>query len=108
MMGEKSEVKRRRPTKRMDKTLVNRYWASVEPTSREELAVHPKKLEEIDHWIERNAIRKQSRPAPILLLVGPTGSGKTASVRVISKEKKVEVQEWTNQLPDANQFGTDK
>jgi cell cycle checkpoint protein len=34
--------------------------------------------------------------APIILLTGPTGAGKTATIHVLAKELGIEVQEWSN------------
>jgi len=34
--------------------------------------------------------------APLLLLTGPPGCGKTATIQVLTREMAVEVQEWTN------------
>jgi cell cycle checkpoint protein len=34
--------------------------------------------------------------APILLLMGPPGAGKTAAIRVLASELKLQIQEWAN------------
>lgn len=36
----------------------------------------------------------------LLLLTGPAGSGKTATVRVLAKHLQLEVQEWVNPITD--------
>ena len=40
---------------------------------------------------------------PILLLTGPAGAGKTATVATIAKSMQCEVQEWSN--PSLEEFG---
>ena len=37
---------------------------------------------------------------PILLLTGPAGVGKTATVKVLAKELRCELHEWSNPLAD--------
>jgi DNA polymerase III delta prime subunit len=34
--------------------------------------------------------------APILLLMGPPGAGKTAAIHVLASELKLQIQEWAN------------
>ncbi|KAH8318037.1 hypothetical protein KR074_003562, partial [Drosophila pseudoananassae] len=66
------------------------------PGSSEELAVHPKKVGEVRSWLLHcEAVRKKF-PAQICLLTGPTGAGKTATLRVLAKEMGYQVQEWIN------------
>ena len=38
---------------------------------------------------------------PILLLTGPAGAGKTATVRVLARELGCQLQEWANPLGDS-------
>ena len=42
----------------------------------------------------------------VLLLTGPPGSGKTATLRVLAKELGVEIQEWVNPSVQSNGNGT--
>ena len=44
--------------------------------------------------------------APILLMTGPAGAGKTATVRVLAREMQLEVQEWTN--PVVSSYSSDQ
>ncbi|XP_061585648.1 cell cycle checkpoint protein RAD17 [Cololabis saira] len=69
------------------------------PSSRAQLAVHKKKIEDVESWM-----REHTSPSKggVLLLTGPSGCGKTATVQVLSTELGIRVQEWTNpSLPDA-------
>ncbi|XP_074527249.1 cell cycle checkpoint protein RAD17 isoform X2 [Halichoeres trimaculatus] len=66
---------------------VDRYT----PRSQAELAVHKKKIEEVESWL-----RGFSSQGGVLLLTGPSGCGKTATVRVLCGELGLRVQEWTN------------
>uniref|UniRef100_A0A8C2WSW4 RAD17 checkpoint clamp loader component n=1 Tax=Cyclopterus lumpus TaxID=8103 RepID=A0A8C2WSW4_CYCLU len=59
-----------------------------------ELAVHKKKIEEVENWLR---VVGRCRPqGGVLLLTGPSGCGKTATVQVLSLELGLRVQEWTN------------
>ena len=45
------------------------------------------------------------QPAPVLLLTGPAGVGKTTTLKVLAKELKCQIQEWVNPLTAT--FNTD-
>ncbi len=62
------------------------------PQSIDELAVHAKKIDEIREWIKRWQSDKNT--GSVLLLTGPPGSGKTASIRLIAKELSFDISEW--------------
>ncbi|XP_072028726.1 cell cycle checkpoint protein RAD17-like [Amphiura filiformis] len=75
-------------------------WAEKHtPQCQADLAVHKKKIAEVEEWlrnhIQRRKPSKQTQ-APVLLLTGPTGAGKTATVQTLAKEMRIEVQEWVN------------
>lgn len=72
-----------------DEPWVDKY----SPRSQAELAVHKKKIEEVENWIR---VHTNTQQCGILLLTGPSGCGKTATVQVLSKELGLRVHEWTN------------
>ncbi|XP_028990751.1 cell cycle checkpoint protein RAD17 isoform X2 [Betta splendens] len=72
-----------------DEPWVDRYF----PHSQMELAVHKKKIEEVENWIRAQT---NSAKGGVLLLTGPSGCGKTATVRVLCRELGFRIQEWTN------------
>ncbi|XP_076021236.1 cell cycle checkpoint protein RAD17 isoform X2 [Genypterus blacodes] len=72
-----------------DQPWVDRY----SPCSQAELAVHKKKIEEVENWMR---IHSNTAKGGILLLMGPSGCGKTATVQVLSQELGFRIQEWTN------------
>ncbi|GLD68250.1 cell cycle checkpoint protein RAD17 [Lates japonicus] len=63
------------------------------PRSQAELAVHKKKIEEVENWMR---VHTNSSKGGILLLTGPSGCGKTATVQVLSQELGLRIQEWIN------------
>ncbi|XP_068576903.1 cell cycle checkpoint protein RAD17 isoform X3 [Cebidichthys violaceus] len=72
-----------------DEPWVDRY----SPRSQAELAVHKKKIEEVESWMRAHL---NASKGGVLLLTGPSGCGKTATVQVLSLKMGVRVQEWTN------------
>ncbi|KAI3372302.1 hypothetical protein L3Q82_022668 [Scortum barcoo] len=72
-----------------DEPWVDRY----SPRSQTELAVHKKKIEEVENWMR---IHTGTSKGGILLLMGPSGCGKTATIQVLSHELGLRVHEWTN------------
>ncbi|XP_057687577.1 cell cycle checkpoint protein RAD17 [Corythoichthys intestinalis] len=75
--------------KEQDKPWVDRYT----PCSKVDLAVHKKKIEEVENWLRLHTDASQGG---LLLLTGPSGCGKTATVQVLSRELGLSIQEWTN------------
>ncbi|KAM4746123.1 cell cycle checkpoint protein RAD17 isoform 2-T2 [Anableps anableps] len=73
----------------LDEPWVDKY----SPCSQAELAVHKKKIEEVENWMRAHT---SATKGGILILTGPSGSGKTATVRVLSMKLGIRVQEWTN------------
>lgn len=77
----------------------NENWIDTfAPTNTEELAVHAKKIEELQKWFKHCDFmrKKKKQPAQLCLVTGPSGSGKTAAVRIIAKELQYSIQEWIN------------
>ncbi|XP_041094175.1 cell cycle checkpoint protein RAD17 isoform X1 [Polyodon spathula] len=67
------------------------------PESQAELAVHKKKIEEVENWLSTEVQQRQPKKGgSILLMTGPSGCGKTATVQVLTKELGVQIQEWSN------------
>ncbi|XP_061744490.1 cell cycle checkpoint protein RAD17-like [Nerophis ophidion] len=72
-----------------DEPWVQRYAAR----SKAELAVHKKKVQEVEHWLR---LHSKTSQGGLLLLTGPSGCGKTATVQVLCAELGLRIQEWTN------------
>ncbi|XP_035781469.1 cell cycle checkpoint protein RAD17-like [Anopheles albimanus] len=70
-----------------------------EPAKEADLAIHVKKIEEIKHWLEAALQESEYEPEgvakQILLVTGPSGSGKSVCVKTIAKQLKCDVKEWT-------------
>ncbi|XP_052688808.1 cell cycle checkpoint protein RAD17-like isoform X8 [Crassostrea angulata] len=70
------------------------------PKSVSDLAVHKKKIEELQTWLQRHLNSKTMR-SPMVLLTGPAGAGKSALVQVLAKELNCELKEWSNPIAAA-------
>lgn len=64
------------------------------PSTQEDLAVHKKKVQEVESWLVESSSRMKGRK--LLLLTGPSGCGKSATVRVLAREAGLNLVEWTN------------
>ncbi|TFK47071.1 Rad17-domain-containing protein [Heliocybe sulcata] len=74
------------------------------PMDETDLAVHKRKVEDVRHWLSEASdggssgkLRKYRR---LLVLSGPAGSAKTATIRVLSKELDFEILEWQNAVSE--------
>uniref|UniRef100_A0A5F8HGW4 Cell cycle checkpoint protein RAD17 n=1 Tax=Monodelphis domestica TaxID=13616 RepID=A0A5F8HGW4_MONDO len=76
----------------------NEPWVDkYKPETQNELAVHKKKIEELETWLKAHVFEWQPKQGgPILIITGPPGCGKTATLQILVKELGIEVQEWIN------------
>jgi cell cycle checkpoint protein len=75
---------------------VGELWVEVHtPSVCVDLAVHKKKIQEVEEWL-KNALNTSSKMVRILLLTGPPGCGKSATVRALSNEMEFDIKEWIN------------
>ncbi|XP_061133624.1 cell cycle checkpoint protein RAD17 isoform X5 [Syngnathus typhle] len=72
-----------------DEPWVDRYM----PYYKVDLAVHKKKVEEVENWLK---LHTEPTQGGLLLLRGPSGCGKTATMHVLSRELGFRIQEWIN------------
>ncbi|CAI8034285.1 Cell cycle checkpoint protein RAD17 [Geodia barretti] len=71
------------------------------PVSVSDLAVHKKKVAEVQQWLEF-ALSTPHRTAGqlMLLLVGPPGCGKTTTVNTLARDMGCTILEWANPVTD--------
>ncbi|KAF7325912.1 hypothetical protein MKEN_00442000 [Mycena kentingensis (nom. inval.)] len=86
----------------------DRLWVDIyEPRTADELAVHPKKVEDVRRWFDEALVGGQAgrlrKYRRILALTGLAGVGKTSTVRVLAKELDCEVLEWRNAMGEASE-----
>lgn len=63
------------------------------PKNIAELAVHPKKLEDLKNWFNHACAKTQNR---ILVIEGPTGCAKATALKLVAKDCGYNVNEWIN------------
>ncbi|CCG83193.1 Cell cycle checkpoint protein rad17 [Taphrina deformans PYCC 5710] len=72
-------------------------WLNIVPLRKTaDLAVHKKKVADVQEWIE-GALRNVS-DRTVLILTGPAGVGKTATVETLAKVLDYEIIEWRNPM----------
>lgn len=64
------------------------------PRTKPDLAIHPKKIAEVEEWFRAIKSRTIKVAAPMLLVTGPSGSGKSATIKIIAKEFGYTISEW--------------
>ncbi|KXJ69627.1 hypothetical protein RP20_CCG026106 [Aedes albopictus] len=71
-------------------------WSvDLAPKSVADLAVHFKKIEEVQQWLKTYERVKGTDPAAILLVSGPAGCGKGSTIKTVAAELGYQVSEWT-------------
>ncbi|NXS31783.1 RAD17 protein, partial [Pomatostomus ruficeps] len=74
---------------------VERY----KPETQNDLAVQKKKVEEVETWLKTHMFQRQPKQGgSVLLLTGPPGCGKTATLQILARDLGLQVQEWINPL----------
>ncbi|NWZ83372.1 RAD17 protein, partial [Poecile atricapillus] len=69
------------------------------PESQNDLAVQKKKIEEVETWLKTHVFQRQpNQGGSVLLLTGPPGCGKTATLQILARDLGLQVQEWINPL----------
>ena len=98
-----------------------RPWAEkYGPENLEELMVHKKKVSDVRHWLE-NVLMGHDRKVHLfeafsvvpslivrkrlLILKGPSGAGKTATISMLAKAMNVDISEWKN--PVGSEFSSE-
>ncbi|KAL4883607.1 Rad17 cell cycle checkpoint protein-domain-containing protein [Aspergillus karnatakaensis] len=68
-------------------------WAQrYAPLTLDELAVHKRKVRDVEQWLD-NALTGKAR-RKLLVLKGPAGSGKTTTVSLLADKLKFNILEW--------------
>lgn len=86
--------------------ITDKNWMkNFDPHNVEDLAVNAKKVQEVEEWVKNNCVRNTNN---ILLLSGPVGCGKTATVQCIARKYNIKVTEWITPLDIEypSEFGT--
>ncbi|KAM6494899.1 Rad17 cell cycle checkpoint domain containing protein [Amanita muscaria] len=84
----------------------DRLWVDIyEPITEADLAVHLRKVEDVRRWFleafnggPSGKLKKYRR---ILVLTGPAGTAKTATVRILGRELGFDILEWRNSIADS-------
>lgn len=82
------------------------------PRTKVDLAIHAKKVAEIDDWFRTIRDKRMKNAAPILLATGPSGCGKSATLKIIAKDFGYTISEWITPVDIEHtrhdQYNTDK
>ena len=74
-----------------------RPWAErYGPSCLEELAVHKKKVTDVRMWLDN--VLSDKDPRRLLVLKGPSGAGKTATLGLLAYRMNAELLEWNNPI----------
>lgn len=74
------------------------FDSKFEPKQISELAVHPKKLRDLQDCLLEILSKTDTNHPQFVLLSGPSGSGKSVSLKVICRELGIAVDEWINPI----------
>ena len=81
-----------------------RPWAErYSPINLAELAVHKKKVSDVRDWLE--SVFQGQVCKRMLIMKGPSGAGKTATISTLAKSMGVELLEWRN--PVGSEFSSE-
>ncbi|KAK6499049.1 Cell cycle checkpoint protein rad17 [Arthrobotrys musiformis] len=101
--SQRSIIARPKPVE-PDEPIETQTWADkYAPTSTADLAVHKRKVDDVKHWLESvfNGVSSKR----LLVLSGPSGTGKTATITALANELDFDVLKWEN--PSQHDIGGD-
>ncbi|XP_065069289.1 cell cycle checkpoint protein RAD17-like isoform X2 [Rhopilema esculentum] len=74
------------------------------PLKETDLSVHKAKIAEVKDWLLSHLCSQRDKNhGSILVLTGPAGAGKSATIDVLSKDLNIELQEWSNPATTTNE-----
>ncbi|XP_032517738.2 cell cycle checkpoint protein RAD17 isoform X2 [Danaus plexippus] len=71
------------------------WMKNFDPVNIEDLAVNNKKVLELEEWMKNTCLKSNNN---ILLLSGPVGCGKTASIQTLASKYNIKITEWITPL----------
>ncbi|CAG9561953.1 unnamed protein product [Danaus chrysippus] len=71
------------------------WMKNFDPVNVEDLAVNNKKVLELEEWMKNSCLKLTN---DILLLSGPVGCGKTATIQTLASKYNIKVTEWITPL----------
>ncbi|XP_044253805.1 cell cycle checkpoint protein RAD17 [Tribolium madens] len=76
------------------------FHQRLAPKTVPDLAIHSKKIAEVEHWLQSNVCDNKNRSpnAKFLLVTGPPGSGKSITIQILCKKLSIDITEWVNPL----------
>ncbi|KAK6523471.1 Cell cycle checkpoint protein rad17 [Arthrobotrys megalospora] len=92
--SQKSMITRPKPVESAE-PIDTRTWADkYAPTSTADLAVHKRKVDDVRNWLDSVFGGVSSKR--LLVLSGPSGTGKTATITALANELDFDVLKWEN------------
>ncbi|XP_074598835.1 rad17 checkpoint clamp loader component [Brevipalpus obovatus] len=71
----------------------------IAPTCSKDLIVHPRKIKEVVEWMEFVFDDRNLAYRPLFLVIsGPSGSGKTTTLKLLAKERNIEVVDYKDPM----------
>ncbi|ORY88337.1 Rad17 cell cycle checkpoint protein-domain-containing protein [Leucosporidium creatinivorum] len=66
------------------------------PSTRDELGVHPKKVNDVAGWLDEAYNPRLSKYRRLLVMSGPSGAAKTATLKILADELDIDILEYRN------------
>ncbi|KAL7639731.1 UNVERIFIED_CONTAM: hypothetical protein RMT77_009141 [Armadillidium vulgare] len=94
--------KRSKTTQASKRVCINPWVDEFPPLTLDDVAIHKKKLQEVQNWLMESNLR--SKEKRILLLTGPPGSSKSAVIHALARDQNISLREWVNNYSSNNDY----